>query len=160
MYDFKDTYDGGNDSGGYYDEKKEKADRRHQAAIWLGLVLLFGGLLVFCVSKNVGEIIMKYNAHSVIGKFAPVESTVSFMDENGDNHIINIDGTLAKHYGDQMTLYYYNDDYSNAKTITWVWFWVFSYAFFGSIFLISLVLYKKNMKQTHHYKGIPKKYTY
>jgi len=153
-------YDGDNDSGGYYDEGEAKSDRRFQATIWLGLLILFGALLAFSVSRNVGEIIMKNNANSVIGKFSPSTSTVSYTDANGSNHSVTIEGVVAEHNGEQITLYYYNNDYSKVKTVTWVWFWVFTYIFFGGIFLVSLVFYLKNIKQTHHYTGEQKKYTY
>ena len=160
MFDFKNIYDGSDDASGYYDEKKEKQDRYTQAGIWFGILIIFGILLVFCISKNIGEIIMEHNANSAIGSFTPGASSVSFIDGNGSTHVVNISGAVVEHNGKQITLYYYNDDYANARTVTWVWFWVFSYVFFGSIFSVSLRFFLKNMKQTHHYKGEQKKYTY
>jgi len=160
MFDFKYIYNGSDDGSGYYDEKKEKEDRFLQAGIWLALVILFGVLLAFCISKNVGEIIMKYNANSAIGSISPDATSVTFMDENGSVHLVNILGAIVEHNGKQVTMYYYNDDYASARYVTWPWFWVITYVFFGGIFTLSLKFFLKNMKETHHYKGIKKKYTY
>ena len=160
MFDFKYIYNGSDDNSGYYNEKKEKQDRFREAGIWLALLIIFGGLLVFCISKNVGEIILKYNANSAIGSYSPDSSSISFVDGNDKTHVIYMPGAIVEHNGKQITLYYYNDDYASARYVTWPWFWVFTYIFFGSIFLLSLRFFIKNMKETHHYKGEQKKYTY
>jgi len=159
MFDFKYIYDGSDEASGYYDEKKEKADRYTQAGIWIGMVIVFGTLLLFCISKNVGEIIMIHNANSVIGSYTPDATSVSFVDGEGNTHVVNISDVIVAHSGNQITLYYYNNDYANARYVTALGFWVFMYIFFGGIFLVSLRFCLKNIKLTHHYKGVQRKYT-
>ena len=141
----------GNGGKGYYDKQIEKRDRKKQASIWIGLLVIMGSIFIFCIYRNIYEVILKEKGNTVTVPYTNSQETAVVHDSTGGSHVINIGGPLNAYDGDAITLYYWGNDISKAQPVTQMRFWIFVDFFFGGISAACGFFVYKSFKVTHHY---------
>jgi len=128
-------------------EKEEKKENWQQAKIWVVLGLLMAlclGLTIYMHSK---ELLLKYNANSIVADYKNGEQMVIVKDDKGTNYNINLTQTIVGKQNDKITLYYWGSNVASAKALTAVWFWVAMYSVWVPLFSLCVYFVYKNLNQ-------------
>lgn len=138
------------------EDEEDQKDRRIMTVIWACLLLLFGSLFISAIIQNLNELQLKHNANSITTTYMPASETVVLEADDGKRYIIDLSDSVAAYNGNEITLYYYGDDLSHAKPLTWAGYWIPIDICWGSLSLICLLRFVKNIVMYVHDKDIEK----
>lgn len=148
-----------------YNLQTQKRDRIKESAIWIGLGMVFGFLLLFVLYMQISDARLKYTGKSIEASYTisfnhdyyingnTQNKGISYTGEDGVARICKNVDPLSTHNGDKITLYYLGDNIDDARPLTILWFWVGCDLFFGGLLILCIYKVYKGTKITQHYKG-------
>lgn len=135
---------------GYYDEKEDKKERISEASLWIVFTIISALLFLLAVTKNIEEVILKYNGNKITYAYKEKTDKIMIQKEDGSYHVFYIGGIYPSHRENEIDLYYYGDDVTTALPLTVIWFWILVEVFFGGFTILCFHLARKNLKSTKH----------
>ncbi|MDO5403047.1 MAG: hypothetical protein Q4F11_06365 [Eubacteriales bacterium] len=141
-------FEGSGNGSGYYDERKEKMERKQSARV-LSLVLI--GIL-FCLGLTtylvVRELNYKYDGTKQTVECNPSNATVSWRAPDDRTYIVDIAYAFSDEH--EIDIYYLGDDYGHAIVMTNYKLWCICYLVFGGLFVVVLYSIIKTIRPKKH----------
>lgn len=146
--DKRNAYDGFDNSCSVhsYDEKKEKW---YEASIWVCIAVISGMILLYTIVEHSCEIYRMYWGKCVEAYYDEDRRIAVYTDQEGKEYKLTLGSYEPVYEGNTVKLYY-TESIINARPANTMISWLRYYAFFGTLFGLSIWRIVKTYKKKHY----------